>query len=188
MTQDAANQPKLNVTQSPGDPDSNASRSNAGSDLVVRYPVTYQAVVKRLTLKIFGLVNDQQYDKVVASCIPDVTHQFGGHHALGGKRYGTTALRRWFDRLGRLVPSLQLHVKEIWVKGFPWNTVVIARWVGDGTFPDGSLYENHGVHIVHIRWGKVASIDANEDSEMVAKMMNALVAAGVEEAGAPPLT
>jgi ketosteroid isomerase-like protein len=148
----------------------------------------YQAIVKRLTLHIFDLVNAKKYDKVLASCTADVTHEFGGNHALGGKRYGTAALHRWFDRLGRLVPSLQLDVKEVWVKGFPWNTTVIARWVGNGTFPDGSPYENHGVHIVHIRWGKVTSLDANEDSQVVAKLMDALGATGVDEAGAAPLT
>ena len=148
----------------------------------------YGSIVKRLTLRMFDLVNAQEYDTVMENCPPDVPHQFGGHHALGGKRYGAAALRRWFDRLGRLVPSLQLHVQEIWVKGPPWNTVVVARWIGDGTFPDGSPYENHGVHIIHIRWGKVTSLDANEDSEVVAKLMNALVATGVEEAGNPPLT
>lgn len=150
--------------------------------------MVYGAICKRLTLKMFALVNAKDYDTVLGSCRSDVTHQFGGHHALGGKRYGAEALRRWFDRLGRLVPSLQLHVQEMWVKGPPWDTVVIARWIGDGEFPDGAPYENHGVHIIHLRWGKVASLDANEDSEVVVKLMNALVATGVEEAGKPPLT
>jgi hypothetical protein len=34
--------------------------------------------------------------------------------------------------------------------------------------PDGSPYNNHGVHIIRMRWGKVFDIDANEDSQLVA--------------------
>jgi len=148
----------------------------------------YAAIVKRRTRNIFALVDTQQFDKVMASCAPDVTHQFGGTHALGGKRSGIAALRRWFDRLGRLVPGLDLDVKEMWVKGPPWDTKVFVRWTGDDKFPDGSPYQNHGVHIIHLRWGKLTSLDANVDSQIVAKLMDALAASGVEEARATPLT
>lgn len=148
----------------------------------------YQTIVKRLTRQMFDRVNHQRYEEVLAGCTPDIRHRFGGEHALGGSRQGPEALRHWFERLGRLVPSLRLDVRDVWVKGFPWDTTVVARWVGDGRFPDGSPYENHGVHVVHLRWGKVASIDANEDSLAVAALMAALVAAGREEAGAAPLT
>lgn len=35
-----------------------------------------------------------------------------------------------------------------------------------------------------MRWAKVYEIDANEDSQIVARMMREKLAAGVEEAGA----
>jgi ketosteroid isomerase-like protein len=38
-----------------------------------------------------------------------------------------------------------------------WTTVII-RWVGAQTLPDGAPYENHGVHIVRLRWGKVVPL------------------------------
>jgi hypothetical protein len=40
----------------------------------------------------------------------------------------------------------------------------------------GSPYENHGVHIVRMRWGEVVDIDANEESQLVAESMKVFVA------------
>jgi ketosteroid isomerase-like protein len=147
----------------------------------------YHAIVKRLASRNFSLVNTKEYDAIIASCVPNVHHRFGGTHALGGERHDAAALRRWFDRLGRLVPTLHLEIKDVWVKGFPWKTTVIVRWVGTAQFPDGSPYNQHGVHIIALRWGKVTSIDANEDSQEVTVMMDALAATGVIEATAPPI-
>jgi hypothetical protein len=54
--------------------------------------------------------------------------------------------------------------------------------------PDGSPYRNHGVHIIRMKWFKVVDIDANEDSEVVARSLQIKRDAGWEEAGMPPLT
>jgi ketosteroid isomerase-like protein len=72
-------------------------------------------------------------------------------------------------------------MNDVWVKGLPHNTVVIIRWTATDIFPDGSLYCNHGVDIVRMRWGKIVEIDANEDSEAVANMLKKKAAAGVAE-------
>src|ERR1700724_3427159 len=65
---------------------------------------------------------------------------------------------REFERLGRLAPTLQLTVHDVWVKGGPWNTTVIIRWSAVQDLPDGSPYNNHGVHIIRMGWGKVFAI------------------------------
>jgi hypothetical protein len=43
-------------------------------------------------------------------------------------------------------------------------------------------YNNHGVHIIRMRWGKVFDIDANEDSQLVAASLQIWAAHGVNEA------
>jgi ketosteroid isomerase-like protein len=53
--------------------------------------------------------------------------------------------------------------------------------------PDASPYENHGVHIIQMRWGKVVDIDANEDSQLVAEALKIAAAHGVQEAVAEPI-
>ena len=79
------------------------------------------------------------------------------------------------------------HSFDVWVKGGPWNTTVIIRWSAVQDLPDGSPYNNHGVHIIRMRWGKVFDIDANEDSQLVAASLQIWAEYGVNEALADPI-
>lgn len=148
----------------------------------------YHAVVRRVARRTFAQVAAKDYGAVLASCSPDIHHRFGGDHALGGERYTREALGRWFERLGRLAPTLAFDVQDVWVKGWPHHTVAVIRWEATQTLPDGSGYRNHGVHVVRMRWGKAVEIDANEDSQLVADSLRVLAAHGIEEATAPPIT
>lgn len=147
----------------------------------------YHAIVKRIAKKNFLRVNQKDYTSLLKDCAPNVHHRFGGQHALGGERHDREALGKWLSRLGRLGPGLTLTVHDVWVKGWPGDTVIIVRWSGADTLPDGSPYKNHGVHIIRMRWGKIVDIDANEDSQAVAESLKMRAAYGVEEAAAPPI-
>ena len=147
----------------------------------------YHTVVKRIALQNFLRVNQKDYGPVLKGCALNIHHRFGGHHALGGERHDLEGLRLWFERLGRLMPSLLLTVHDVWVKGWPWNTTVVMRWSAVQDLPDHSLYNNHGVHIIRMRWGKVFDIDANEDSQLVADSLKILATYGAPEALADPI-
>jgi ketosteroid isomerase-like protein len=147
----------------------------------------YHAIVRRIAKRNFERVNAHDYDALLDSCADDVHHRFGGRHPLGGERHDKEALRRWFHRLGRLGPELRLTVTDVWVKGLPHDTVVIVRWIATQTLPDGSPYENHGVHVIRMRWGRITEIDANEDSQVVAESMPVLAAHGFADATAEPI-
>ena len=97
------------------------------------------------------------------------------------------AVRRWFERLGRLGPGLTLTVHEVWVKGLPNDTTIIMRWSAKDTLIDGSPYSNCGVHILKMRWFKIVDIDAYEDSQTVAENLKLQAAHGVQEAAEPPI-
>jgi ketosteroid isomerase-like protein len=88
----------------------------------------YHAIVKRIARKNFERVNQKDFDALLKDCVPDVHHRFYGSHALGGERHDREALRRWFERLGRLGPGLTLTVRDVWVKGLPHDTTIIMRW------------------------------------------------------------
>lgn len=148
----------------------------------------YHTIVKRIATKNFTRVNDHDYDSLLKDCAPDIHHRFGGDHPLGGERHDKEALRRWFQRLSRLSPTLHLTVHDVWVKGLPNDTTIIIRWTATQAMPDNSPYENHGVHIVRMRWFKIVDIDANEDSQVVAESMKIFAAYGNEEALAAPIT
>ena len=147
----------------------------------------YHAIVKRIARKNFERVNQRDFRSLLGDCVPDVHHRFGGRHALGGERHDREALGRWLDRLARLGPGLKLTVHDVWVKGLPHNTTIIVRWSATDTLPDGSPYDNHGVHVVQMRWGKIVAIDANEDSQAVAEALKMRAEHGIEEAAAPPI-
>jgi ketosteroid isomerase-like protein len=146
----------------------------------------YHAIIRRLVRQNFELVNNHEWDRLLASCRPDILHRFGGDHALGGQRHDREHLRLWFERLGRLTPDLRLTVLDVWVKGFPHNTTAIVRWTSTAPRTDAG-YRNHGVHVIAVRWGKVAAIDANEDSQAVERLLRDLAEKGATEAAAEPI-
>jgi len=59
----------------------------------------YHTIVKRIARKNFERVNQREFDALLADCVPNVRHRFGGNHAIGGERPDREALPRWFNRL-----------------------------------------------------------------------------------------
>jgi len=147
----------------------------------------YHSIVKRIARRIFEQVNQRDLNSLLRGCAPGVYHRFSGTHAMGGERHDREALGRWLGRLERLWPDMKLTVRDVWVKGLPHNTTIIVRWTNTDALPDGSRYENHGVHILKMRWGKIVEIDANEDSQAVAEALRIRAVHGQAEASAPPI-
>ena len=147
----------------------------------------YQAIVKRKIRQSFEDVNNHRWDELMRSIAPDVHHRFGGVHAIGGERHDRETLRRWFERLARVLPNLRLEIKEIWVEGWPWHTMVFVQWDGTATLVDGGGYSQHAIHVITLRWGKIAALDVFEDSQEVARALVAQAAAGLDEALAQPI-
>lgn len=147
----------------------------------------YGRIVERISRGAFEAVNRQDHDALIRLCRADVVHRFGGDHALGGTRHTRDGLRLWLQRLTRVMPTLRLRITDVWVKGGPWKTTIVIRWTATGEPLDGLPYANHGVHIIQMRWGKVSSIDANEDSQAVVEVLRRQAASGINEATALPI-
>jgi ketosteroid isomerase-like protein len=147
----------------------------------------YQAIVKRRIRQSFEDVNNHRWDVLMRSIAPDVHHRFGGVHAIGGERHDRETLRRWFERLARVLPNLRLEIRNIWVEGWPWHTMVFVQWDGTATLLDGGGYSQHAIHVITLRWGKIAALDVFEDSQEVARALDAQAAAGLDEALAQPI-
>ena len=82
----------------------------------------YSYIVEKEIRKTFDHVNNHRWDEAVKAVAPHVHHRVSGAHALGGERHDKAALRRWFERLGRVQPTLHLTVNNIWVgagRGIP---------------------------------------------------------------------
>ena len=147
----------------------------------------YQAIVKRRIRQSFEDVNNHRWDELMRSIAPDVHHRFGGVHAIGGERHDRETLRRWFERLARVLPNLRLEIKEIWVEGWPWHTMVFVQWDGTATLLNGGGYSQHAIHVITLKWGKIHALDVFEDSQEVARALVAQAAADLDEALAQPI-
>ena len=155
----------------------------------VRYDsnVIYSYIVKKKVVEAFRNVQAHKYDEVMSGISANISHHFAGDHALGGTRRDLVTLRKWFERLGTVLPNLEFEVKSILVKGMPWDTTVIARWVATAPLNNGEFYTNPGVHIINLRWGKAYRFDVYEDTQAVANGLAKQATAGILEAGVAKL-
>ena len=147
----------------------------------------YRAIVKSRIRQSFDHVNNRRWDELLGSIAPDVDHRFLGAHAIGGQRHDREALRRWFERLARVLPNLRLEIRHIWVQGWPWHTMVFVQWDGAATLLDGGPYRQHAIHVITLKWGKIHALDVFEDSQEISRALDVQAAAGLEEAAAEPI-
>ncbi|GBG12907.1 acetyl-CoA synthetase [Novimethylophilus kurashikiensis] len=142
----------------------------------------YSYIVKKKIRQTFDHVNNHRWDEATEALAPDVHHRVSGTHALAGERHSKAALRRWFERLGRVQPNLHIKVDNIWVTGWPGNTTVFVQWDGTATLLNGEAYANRGLHVFTLRWGKVHALEEFQDSQAAANALAAQAAAGLKEA------
>jgi len=148
--------------------------------------VIYKSIVSKKVRASFLAVQNHDYDQVLAGIADsNLTHHFAGNNALGGTRHDKQALRRWFNRVGTVLPDLKFDVTDVLVKGPPWNTTVVARWVATTTLLNGDDYVNPGCHVIGIKWGKAHSFDVYEDTQVVTAGLLKQAQAGIAEATAP---
>lgn len=144
----------------------------------------YSYIVEREIRKTFEHVNNHRWDEAMKAVAPQVHHRVSGTHALAGERHDKQALRRWFERLGRVQPALHITVNKIWVTGWPWHTTVFAEWDGTATLLNGASYVNRGLHVFTLRWGRMHALEEFQDSQAAADALAVQAAAGLEEAAA----
>jgi ketosteroid isomerase-like protein len=148
----------------------------------------YKAIARRLVSRNFAALSRGDWEAAVKDVAPDVHHVFPGDNAIGGERHSKEAMGRWFERLFRLIPELRFEVRNVAVRGWPWDMMVAVEWVDYGRAVDGVPYANEGAHWIRIRRGKATYIHAFLDTEKVTQICDRLAAAGVEEAAAEPIT
>ena len=147
----------------------------------------YRAFVRRVVKATFRHLSAGEHDEVLRSFAPSAQFCFAGDHALGGQVHGIDRIRAWFERLGRLFPGIQLGPVDVCVGGWPWNTVVSTHFTAAATLPDGRPYENEGMQLLRIRWGRVVEDRIFEDTQAVVSALDVIARCGNAEAGVAPL-
>ena len=115
------------------------------------------------------------------------TLTFVGDTPLGARVSTRADLRRWFERFMRLLPEPRFEIQRLVVGGPPWRMSLAAHVLIHGHV-NGEPYTNQFGHFLMLRWGKVVDDLVLEDTQMWARACERLVAAGVTEAAASPLT
>lgn len=145
----------------------------------------YHYLAQRKIRHMFDQLGRGNFEPALSSLGPEFEQVFAGSHALGGVRRTVPAFRRWFERMYRLFPDLQFEVVATASSGPPWNQTLVAEWIDRATPIDGGSYENRGVHVINMAWGKVRSIHAYLDTQVVAETCQRLYRKGHDEADAP---
>ena len=148
----------------------------------------YRAIVKRKARGVFAALSRGDVAAVTADLADDVHHVFPGANALGGERNTRAAFEQWLRRLYRLIPEIEFEVRDVAVRGWPWDTSVAIEWIDRGKGADGTPYVNHGSHWIRLRWGKGVEVHGYLDTEKVTALLDGMAAAGIEEAAAAPVS
>ncbi len=144
----------------------------------------YHHIIKQKIIKSFELGDRHEYQELFKSVSPTVKHRSSGNHALGGERNNVALMKKWFERLGKVLPNLKLTIEAIWIKGWPNNTIVIVKWTSNAILANQEPYQNRGVHIINLKWGKACAFDIYEDTQAAAIALSKQAASGIPEAAA----
>lgn len=136
---------------------------------------------------VFAELNRGNYEPVLDTLAPKFVHSFAGEHSLGGTRATAEAYRRWFERLFAVFPGIQFEIRNVVVKGWPWDTLVAIEWYDTLTTRDGTRRDNQGCHFIRFRWAKATEIRIYVDTQRVEKFAAIQAEHGVAEAIAPPV-
>jgi ketosteroid isomerase-like protein len=147
----------------------------------------WRAVVRGKVIDGFRRLSEGDPSAVLAVMADDVEYTFEGRHALGGTRVSKRGVERWFGRLLRLIPG-RFTLRSVEVVGGPAVCTVFTVFEDQVKPLIGAAYRNHGVQVAELRWGRAVRVHTYVDTALVEAALATMVAAGVEEAGAPPIT
>lgn len=148
----------------------------------------YKTIARRRARAAYEALSRNDVDSMLRDLAEDVHHVFPGDNALGGKRRGREAFRRWIEREQRLLGDVTFEVQRVSVSGPPWDMWVVVAWTNDGHAADGEPYSNRGSHWIRLHRGRGTEVHAYLDTERVTAVCERMAAAGIEEAAAAPIT
>ncbi len=147
----------------------------------------HHLIARRTAEWAFERLSKREAQALLDRCADDIHHHFAGDHALGGTRTSKEDFAAWLDRLYRLFPELSFEPRSILVKGPPWDMMIGVLWTDRGRCADGVDYQNHGVHELRIKWGKLAALRAHLDTQHLVAVLDRMAENGVAEAEATPI-
>lgn len=147
----------------------------------------YKLIVGRIVRQTFEAMSRGDYEAPLEKFAPDVHFQFAGDHAMAADVHDSASAREWFVRTWEMFDDIHFKPLELVISGFPWNTRVVTHFAITANMPKGRRYENRGMQLLRLRWGRVVEDLIIEDTQVVASALEYLASNGVESASLPPI-
>jgi ketosteroid isomerase-like protein len=147
----------------------------------------YATIVSHNIRASWRQLNNHNCAPVLQQLAPKFRYVFLGNHALSGERHSKATLERFFGRVFRLFPDANFEVREVLIKGMPWNTTAVALVNITAKLPNGQVYRNEISQTIRLRWGKIIEIRTLEETQALMAALQTLLESGVTEAGAAPI-
>ncbi len=148
----------------------------------------YYRIVRQTVEQGFQRLSQGDPEAILSKFAPSAHFRFLGDHAMGANLATPNAIRQWFERILRLFPGIQIVPSRVQVSGMPWNTLVMVQLAIHVPMPDGTSYENTGLQMLRLRWGRVIEDFVCEDTALLVNALRTLASRGVSEASAAPIT
>ncbi|KAB8187012.1 hypothetical protein FH610_003365 [Microbispora catharanthi] len=142
-----------------------------------REQAVYHWITGLRVRRLWRRVGTGDYRAAVAIAAPDVLFRFAGDTPLSVQARGREAFEAWFRDLFARLPGLRLTLRDVVVRGWPWNTTVVVRLDAAATLADGTAYRNEAVQWVRLRWGRMVSDEVLEDTQRLADALRRQAAA-----------
>ena len=120
------------------------------------------AIILKVALR--GAMNDlnkRQKEKIIASFADDAVIIYPGKMSVSGVRKGMAAIKEFFDKYFDQFPEEYCVAKETYIKNILAlglsNTIAI-RFQKKVKNKAGQTFENMGISVLTIRWGKVVEM------------------------------
>ncbi|MDO5706828.1 MAG: nuclear transport factor 2 family protein [Paracoccus sp. (in: a-proteobacteria)] len=147
----------------------------------------YHTIVRRRIRSLFDAVNRGDARPVLDTFTPDGEHVFNGAHAMSGRRVTAQGRADWYARLFRLLPDIRFILHRIDVAGPPWATIAVVEWSETNSATDGIRTGAAGVHVVHLKWGRMTRLLILTDTAALQATLSRTAETSRGESLAPPI-
>ncbi len=131
----------------------------------------YHAILRARIRRLWRRIGAGDYRAAAAVAAPDLYFRFAGDTAMSAQFTGRDRFEAWFAGVFARFPGLRLDVRDVIVRGWPWDTTAVIRLDVAATLADGTLYRNEAIQWARIRWGSMVSDEVLEDTKRLAEAL-----------------
>jgi len=114
-------------------------------------------IAKQKMSSAYDALNNRDIKAFLAAWRDDCTFIYPGNLPISGKMEGKPAIEKWFKNFFDQFPKIKYTLKNVCVENvfdFMGINTVAAHWDSEYTKKDGKEFQNSGVTVIKIKFGK----------------------------------